>query len=148
PLGAVCRRPRPRARAAAVPALEGSCVRAAEPPSNECTTPRIHGPRRGRRRPLHSVGRRTTTPGRSPLPADGARSPSCAPVGEIPPTTMKEHASMHTSELTQKRPKRRTTGKIKNLRYLILGWLLLAGILNYMDRTSVSIAAPHMIAEL
>ena len=55
---------------------------------------------------------------------------------------------MHTSELTQKRPKRRTTGKIKNLRYLILGWLLLAGILNYMDRTSVSIAAPHMIEEL
>ncbi|BBY27082.1 MFS transporter [Mycolicibacterium sediminis] len=38
--------------------------------------------------------------------------------------------------------------KVKNLRYWMLGWLLLAGILNYMDRSSVSIAAPHMIAEL
>ena len=38
--------------------------------------------------------------------------------------------------------------KIKNFRYIILGWLLLAGVLNYMDRTSVSIAAPHMIEEL
>jgi len=38
--------------------------------------------------------------------------------------------------------------KIKNLRYWMLGWLLLAGVLNYMDRSSVSIAAPHMIAEL
>ncbi|PVU82232.1 MFS transporter [Cellulomonas sp. WB94] len=38
--------------------------------------------------------------------------------------------------------------KIKNLRYWMLGWLLLAGILNYMDRSSVSIAAPHMIKEL
>lgn len=37
---------------------------------------------------------------------------------------------------------------IRNLRYLVLGWLLLAGILNYMDRASVSIAAPHMIEEL
>ncbi len=38
--------------------------------------------------------------------------------------------------------------KIKNLRYWMLGWLLFAGVLNYMDRSSVSIAAPHMIAEL
>lgn len=55
---------------------------------------------------------------------------------------------MHTTELAQKRPRRRSPRKIKNFRYLILGWLLLAGILNYMDRTSVSIAAPHMIEEL
>ena len=55
---------------------------------------------------------------------------------------------MHTTELAQKRPGRRSARKIKNFRYLILGWLLLAGILNYMDRTSVSIAAPHMIEEL
>lgn len=38
--------------------------------------------------------------------------------------------------------------KIKNLRYWMLAWLLLAGVLNYMDRTSVSIAAPYMIEEL
>jgi len=38
--------------------------------------------------------------------------------------------------------------KIKNLRYWMLGWLIFAGVLNYMDRSSVSIAAPHMIAEL
>lgn len=38
--------------------------------------------------------------------------------------------------------------KIKNLRYWMLGWLLFAGVLNYMDRSSVSIAAPHMISEL
>lgn len=37
---------------------------------------------------------------------------------------------------------------IKNMRYWILGWLLLAGVLNYMDRSSVAIAAPHMIEEL
>lgn len=44
--------------------------------------------------------------------------------------------------------RQRDAKKVKNLRYWILGWLLLAGILNYMDRSSVSIAAPHMIAEL
>ena len=38
--------------------------------------------------------------------------------------------------------------KIRNLRYWMLTWLLLAGVLNYMDRSSVSIAAPHMIADL
>ncbi|GAA2183105.1 MFS transporter [Brooklawnia cerclae] len=38
--------------------------------------------------------------------------------------------------------------KVKNLRYWMLSWLLLAGLLNYMDRSSVSIAAPHMIEEL
>ena len=38
--------------------------------------------------------------------------------------------------------------KIKNLRYWVLLWLLAAGVLNYMDRTSVSIAAPYMIEEL
>ncbi|MFE5774469.1 MFS transporter [Brachybacterium sp. NPDC056505] len=38
--------------------------------------------------------------------------------------------------------------KVRNLRYFVLIWLLLAGVLNYMDRASVSIAAPHMIDEL
>lgn len=37
---------------------------------------------------------------------------------------------------------------VRNLRYFVLIWLLLAGVLNYMDRASVSIAAPHMIEEL
>lgn len=41
-----------------------------------------------------------------------------------------------------------TPKPIKNLRYWILAWLLLAGVLNYMDRSSVAIAAPHMIEEL
>jgi sugar phosphate permease len=38
--------------------------------------------------------------------------------------------------------------KIRNLRYLVLIWLLLAGVPNYMDRASISIAAPHMMKEL
>jgi MFS family permease len=37
---------------------------------------------------------------------------------------------------------------IKNLRWWILGWALLAGILNYMDRSAISIAAPDMIKHL
>ncbi|MGB4137522.1 MAG: MFS transporter [Microbacterium sp.] len=44
--------------------------------------------------------------------------------------------------------RQRDRKKVKNLRYWILGWLLLAGILNYMDRSSISIAAPFMIEEL
>lgn len=35
-----------------------------------------------------------------------------------------------------------------NARWWILGWLLAATIINYMDRSSLSIAAPHMIGEL
>lgn len=42
-------------------------------------------------------------------------------------------------------PVRRT---MKNLRWWILGWALLAGILNYMDRSAISIAAPELIADL
>lgn len=38
--------------------------------------------------------------------------------------------------------------KVRNLRYLILGWLLIAGLLNYLDRSSISIAAPFMMEEL
>lgn len=37
---------------------------------------------------------------------------------------------------------------IRNLRWWILGFALLAGIVNYMDRSAVSIAAPEMISEL
>ncbi|PWH07190.1 MFS transporter [Brachybacterium endophyticum] len=48
-------------------------------------------------------------------------------------------------EDTRRQRDRRT---VRNLRYFVLFWLLLAGILNYMDRASVSIAAPHMIEEL
>lgn len=42
-----------------------------------------------------------------------------------------------------------TTGRriAKNLRWWILGWLLAAGIINYMDRSSVAIAAPELIRE-
>ncbi|MBG0737888.1 MFS transporter [Paeniglutamicibacter antarcticus] len=38
--------------------------------------------------------------------------------------------------------------KVKNLRYWVLGWLLFAGVLNYLDRSAVSIAAPNMIKDL
>ncbi|MCU1574516.1 MAG: transporter [Micrococcaceae bacterium] len=34
---------------------------------------------------------------------------------------------------------------IRNLRWWILGWALAAGIINYMDRSAVSIAAPELI---
>ncbi|MCW1805117.1 MFS transporter [Brachybacterium squillarum] len=54
---------------------------------------------------------------------------------------------MSTQNVRSTRPDG-TTRKIKNFRYIVLGWLLLAGVLNYMDRTSVSIAAPHMIEDL
>lgn len=37
---------------------------------------------------------------------------------------------------------------IKNLRWWILGWALVAGIINYMDRSAISIAAPALIDEL
>jgi len=37
---------------------------------------------------------------------------------------------------------------IRNLRWYILGFALLAGIVNYMDRSALSIAAPQMIDEL
>src|SRR5690625_7005624 len=42
----------------------------------------------------------------------------------------------------------KTYRKVRNLRYLILGWLLIAGLLNYMDRSSISIAAPFMMEDL
>ncbi|SDT23214.1 MFS transporter [Microlunatus soli] len=38
--------------------------------------------------------------------------------------------------------------KLRNFRYFVLIWLLLAGVLNYMDRSSVAIAAPHIVDEL
>lgn len=37
--------------------------------------------------------------------------------------------------------RQRDVKKVSNLRYWVLGWLLLAGNLNSMDRSSVSIAA-------
>jgi MFS family permease len=37
---------------------------------------------------------------------------------------------------------------IKNLRWWILGWALIAGVVNYMDRSAISIAAPEMISHL
>ncbi|PTB17334.1 MFS transporter [Trinickia symbiotica] len=37
---------------------------------------------------------------------------------------------------------------IPNLRWTVLIWLLLGGIINYLDRASLSIAAPEMIHEL
>jgi MFS family permease len=45
-------------------------------------------------------------------------------------------------------PKQSATRRtIKNLRWWILGWALLAGIINYMDRSAISIAAPQLIKE-
>lgn len=38
--------------------------------------------------------------------------------------------------------------KFRNYRYFVLLWVLLSGVLNYMDRSAVGIAAPHMIREL
>src|SRR5690625_172181 len=42
----------------------------------------------------------------------------------------------------------KTYRKVRNLRYLILGWLLIAGLLNYMDRSSISIAADRKSTRL
>jgi sugar phosphate permease len=43
-------------------------------------------------------------------------------------------------------PKESATRRtIKNLRWWILGWALAAGIINYMDRSAISIAAPQLI---
>jgi MFS family permease len=36
---------------------------------------------------------------------------------------------------------------MKNLRWWILGWALVAGIVNYMDRSAISIAAPELIKQ-
>lgn len=55
--------------------------------------------------------------------------------------------SASTTDPTEARPSY-DRKKVRNLRYWMLAWLLLAGVLNYMDRSSVSIAAPHMIEEL
>ncbi|WP_114809645.1 MFS transporter [Paraburkholderia kururiensis] len=41
-----------------------------------------------------------------------------------------------------------TAGRIANLRWTVLFWLLVGGIINYLDRASLSIAAPEMIREL
>jgi MFS family permease len=41
-----------------------------------------------------------------------------------------------------------TRRTIKNLRWWILAWALAAGILNYMDRSAISIAAPALMDEL
>jgi len=53
---------------------------------------------------------------------------------------------MASTATTQRESGARRT--IKNLRWWILGWALLAGIVNYMDRSAVSIAAPALIDEL
>ncbi|MGI4860976.1 MAG: MFS transporter [Janthinobacterium lividum] len=41
-----------------------------------------------------------------------------------------------------------TPGVRTNLRWHVLGWLVIGGIINYIDRASLSIAAPEMIREL
>lgn len=41
-----------------------------------------------------------------------------------------------------------TPGARTNLRWHVLGWLVIGGIINYIDRASLSIAAPEMIREL
>lgn len=51
----------------------------------------------------------------------------------------------HTTSAPARTRSRRT---VKNLRWYILGFALLAGIVNYMDRSALSIAAPQMIDEL
>lgn len=55
--------------------------------------------------------------------------------------------SQSTSSVAAKK-KSKDYKKVKNLRYWVLGWLLFAGLLNYLDRSAVSIAAPEMIREL
>ncbi|MGO4492759.1 hypothetical protein AB4Y86_11835 [Arthrobacter sp. 2YAF22_2] len=53
------------------------------------------------------------------------------------------------AETVQSRPHESGVRKaIKNLRWWILGWALLAGIVNYMDRSAIAIAAPEMIKQL
>ena len=52
------------------------------------------------------------------------------------------------SEKLSESKRTKDRNKVKNLRYLVLGWLVVAGLLNYLDRSAVSIAAPEMIREL
>lgn len=52
------------------------------------------------------------------------------------------------AEATQTRRASAGRRTIKNLRWWILGWALLAGVINYMDRSAISIAAPALIDEL
>src|SRR5699024_6032724 len=42
----------------------------------------------------------------------------------------------------------KTYRKVRNLRYLTLGWLRIAGVRNYMDSSPISIAGPLMVDEL
>lgn len=52
------------------------------------------------------------------------------------------------SNRAQEKVRPKSYKKVKNLRYWVLGWLLIAGLLNYLDRSAVSIAAPEMMEEL
>ncbi|MDQ0822566.1 MFS family permease [Arthrobacter sp. V4I6] len=54
---------------------------------------------------------------------------------------------MHTEALAAGPKESATRRTIKNLRWWILGWALAAGIINYMDRSAISIAAPQLIKE-
>jgi MFS family permease len=52
------------------------------------------------------------------------------------------------TETLAKQPRESTARRtIKNLRWWILGWALLAGLVNYMDRSAISIAAPQLIKD-
>ncbi|WP_459383990.1 hypothetical protein [Arthrobacter humicola] len=52
---------------------------------------------------------------------------------------------MQTETLAAGPKESATRRTIKNLRWWILGWALAAGIINYMDRSAISIAAPQLI---
>ena len=54
---------------------------------------------------------------------------------------------MQTETLAAGPKESATRRTIKNLRWWILGWALAAGIINYMDRSAISIAAPQLIKE-
>lgn len=54
---------------------------------------------------------------------------------------------MQTETLATGPKESATRRTIKNLRWWILGWALAAGIINYMDRSAISIAAPQLIKE-
>lgn len=54
---------------------------------------------------------------------------------------------MQTETLAAGPKESATRRTIKNLRWWILGWALAAGIINYMDRSAISIAAPQLIKD-
>jgi len=75
-------------------------------------------------------------------------APSESSLKYFTPPTSTPYPAMPASHASESRLAPAATKRpIAHLRWWILGWALAAGILNYMDRVAVSIAAPGMMAE-